>query len=58
MYAQNAAGIHGKVYGDKHMAAEAANVILLAAADSAIIKSTGCNSQGQFIFINSNQNRL
>jgi len=49
MYAQNISGIHGKVYVERHVVAEAANVILLA-ADSAIIKSTICNNQGQFNF--------
>ncbi|WP_214071359.1 outer membrane beta-barrel protein [Mucilaginibacter sp. dw_454] len=50
MYAQNnTSGIHGKVFGDKHLAAEAANVILLA-ADSAIIKSAPCDAAGEFSF--------
>jgi iron complex outermembrane receptor protein len=41
-------GIHGKVSDEKHLAAEAATVILLAAADSAIIKSTPCDVNGLF----------
>jgi len=49
-YAQNAPGIHGKVYGENHLAAAAANIILLAAADSAIIKSVACDDAGQFSF--------
>lgn len=51
MYAQNVSGIHGKVYGEQHVIAEAANVILLAAPDSAILKSTLCDKQGKFNFI-------
>lgn len=47
MYAQNVSGIHGKVYGEQHAAAEAANVMLLA-ADSAIVKSTACDDKGAF----------
>jgi len=41
-------GIHGKVSDEKHVAAEAATVILLAAADSSIIKSTPCDDKGIF----------
>jgi iron complex outermembrane receptor protein len=44
----NIAGIHGKVTDDKHIAADAATVILLAAADSSIIKSTACDADGMF----------
>lgn len=48
IYAQNASGIHGKVYGENKQPAEAANVILLAAADSSIVKSTICNDNGEY----------
>lgn len=48
IYAQNASGIHGKVYGENKQPAEAANVILLSAADSSIIKSTICNDSGEY----------
>lgn len=43
-------GIHGKVSDEKHVAAEAATVILLAAADSSIIRSTPCDAKGLFKF--------
>jgi iron complex outermembrane receptor protein len=39
-------GIHGKVTDEKHGPAAAATVILLAAADSAIIKSVVCDDNG------------
>lgn len=48
MYAQNESGIHGKVYGENKQPAEAANVILLAAADSSIVKSTICDDNGEY----------
>ncbi|MCC8424143.1 outer membrane beta-barrel family protein [Mucilaginibacter sp. UR6-11] len=51
LYAQTGlSGIHGKVYEEKHRPAEAATVILLAATDSAIIKSTVCDDKGLFNF--------
>jgi iron complex outermembrane receptor protein len=51
LYAQTgSSGLHGKVFEEKHLAAEAATVILLAAADSSIIKSTICNEKGIFKF--------
>ncbi len=43
-------GIHGKVTDEKHIGAEAATVILLAAADSSIIRSTACDADGIFKF--------
>jgi iron complex outermembrane receptor protein len=50
-YAQaEGSGIHGKVTDEKHIAAEAATVILLAAADSSIIRSTPCDAGGMFKF--------
>jgi iron complex outermembrane receptor protein len=50
-YAQaDGSGIHGKVTDEKHIGAEAATVILLAAADSAIIRSTACDADGRFKF--------
>ncbi|MDB4927455.1 outer membrane beta-barrel protein [Mucilaginibacter sp.] len=50
-YAQTSLSeIYGKVSDDKHLAAEAATVILLAAADSSIIKSIGCDVNGLFKF--------
>jgi len=48
IYAQDVSGIHGKVYGEKHLPADAATVILLAAADSSIVKSTICNNNGEY----------
>jgi len=49
LYAQTgSSGLHGKVSEEKHLAAEAATVILLAAADSSIIKSTSCDEKGIF----------
>jgi iron complex outermembrane receptor protein len=49
LYAQTGtSGLHGKVSEEKHLAAEAATVILLAAADSSIIKSTICDEKGIF----------
>lgn len=48
-FAQNdLSGIHGKVYGEKHLPAEAATVILYSAADSSIVKATVCNAKGQY----------
>jgi iron complex outermembrane receptor protein len=49
-YAQTDSGIHGKVTDEKHVGAEAATVILLAAADSSIIRSTPCDANGVFKF--------
>jgi iron complex outermembrane receptor protein len=49
-YAQTDSGIHGKVTDEKHIAAEAATVILLAATDSSIIRSTPCDANGVFKF--------
>jgi hypothetical protein len=49
LYAQTgSSGLHGKVFEEKHLAAEAATVILLSAADSSIIKSTSCDEKGIF----------
>lgn len=50
IYAQDAFSIHGKVFGEKHQPAEAANVFLLNAADSSIVKSTTCNNKGEYRF--------
>lgn len=48
-YAQaGLSGIHGKVVDEKHLAAEAANVIVLNAADSSIIKAAPCDANGLF----------
>jgi iron complex outermembrane receptor protein len=41
-------GIRGKVSDEKHLPAEAATVILLAAADSSVIKSMACDDLGLF----------
>lgn len=52
LYAQTgSSGVHGKVLDEQHLAAEAATVILLAAADSSIIRSTACDKNGLFKFI-------
>jgi iron complex outermembrane receptor protein len=51
LYAQaGQPGIHGEVLNEKHLAAEAATVLLLDAADSLIIKSTACDENGLFKF--------
>jgi iron complex outermembrane receptor protein len=48
-YAQtDVSGLHGKVTDEKHIGAEAATVILLASADSSIIRSTACDANGVF----------
>jgi iron complex outermembrane receptor protein len=41
-------GIRGKVSDEKHLPAEAATVILLAAADSSVVKSVACTDFGLF----------
>ncbi|MDB5114680.1 MAG: hypothetical protein JWQ79_172 [Mucilaginibacter sp.] len=48
-YAQTSlADLHGKVSDERHLPAEAATVMLLAAADSSIIRSTACDKNGSY----------